>query len=147
MSTITSKCLKELHELLPFARIKELLWRIELEHKCLVQDKKEPKLVLQLYHGREDPTQHMDEWGTEGPRLEILSFIDTYRGKADVIVPGEPYTERHSLCIHEDLIFYDGIFYGDMQVMISDDADEVYDAAKASITALDACLANATSHT
>lgn len=74
-----------------------------------------PGMYLHLYHGRTDPQQDMEDWGTDGPYIGPLAtcnvtylqyfklaFTDGY-----ATGPGE-YLE-----IVEDMVLYDGIYYGE----------------------------------
>ena len=71
-------------------------------------------LYIRLFHGRTDPNQDMDDWGTDGPVFGPYKFVHTtyaYRialGRAD---------NCDELFVHkEDLVFYDGVYYGDWTV-------------------------------
>ena len=72
-------------------------------------------LYIRLFHGRTDPNQDMDNWGTDGPIFGPYNYVHTtYRyhlklGKADNFVD-ELFVDR------EDLIYYDCVYYGDWSV-------------------------------
>jgi hypothetical protein len=76
------------------------------------------KMYLRLYHGRTDPGQEMDDWGIVGPTFGPLScYVHTYcctfriHGDSDA---SEVWLEKH-----DDMIRWDGCFYGDMEVFIA----------------------------
>ena len=81
------------------------------------------KMYLRLYHGRTDPAQEMDEWGFDGPTFGPLScYVHTYcctfriHGDCDA---SEVWLEKH-----DDMIRWDGCFYGDMEVFIAGTDDK-----------------------
>jgi len=67
-----------------------------------------------MFHGRTDPSQDMDDWGTDGPVFGPYNYAHTtYRyhiklGKAD--------GDYFELYCFEDMLYYDGIYYGDWSV-------------------------------
>jgi hypothetical protein len=75
------------------------------------------KLYLQLYHGRTDPEQQMDDWGFTGPTFGPLScVVQTYF--TTVRLHGEPYQELWlEQC--DDMIVWNGSYYGDMSIFIA----------------------------
>jgi len=72
-------------------------------------------LYIRLFHGRTDPDQNMDDWGTDGPVFGPYKFVHTTYshflklGKSDHLID-ELYVHK------EDLIYYDGVYYGDWSV-------------------------------
>ena len=75
------------------------------------------KMYLRLYHGRHDPGQQMDDWGFVGPTFGPLAcyvhtYCCTFRIHGDDT--GEVWLEKH-----DDMIRWDGCFYGDMEVFIA----------------------------
>jgi hypothetical protein len=94
----------------------------------------EPGLYLRLFHGRTNPEQPMEDWGTDGPIFGPLQFVHTTYGD-DIKI--ESADSRFWLELRwgvEDLIYYDAVYYGDMSVFHSDgldfhghtDAEEAY---------------------
>ena len=71
-------------------------------------------LYIRLFHGRTDPNRDMDEWGSDGPVFGPYEFAHT------------TYTSRIRLCkvddncdelfLYEDMLYYDGVYYGDWSV-------------------------------
>ncbi|HEX4000987.1 MAG TPA: hypothetical protein VHX65_20750 [Pirellulales bacterium] len=76
------------------------------------------KFYLRLYHGRNDPEQQMDEWGFVGPTFGPLSsYVHTYC--CTFRIHGESDTSELWLDTHDDMIRWDGCFYGDMEAFIA----------------------------
>jgi hypothetical protein len=72
-------------------------------------------LTLHLFHGRKDPDDNLDDWGTVGPFLLIESVNWTY-GSVSIISFTQGETTEEILLtemMREDMIFYDGVWYGD----------------------------------
>ena len=96
-------------------------------------------LAFELYHGRKSPDEEMSDWGIQGP-----VFLDfDYLHMAYFCLPnvGEPV---EFLTTSGDLIYYEGVFYGDFCVFIYDDEDskevadysgriQKYDVSKANL--------------
>lgn len=80
------------------------------------------KLYLRLYHGRSDPNQEMDDWGFNGPTFGPLScYVHTYC--CTFRIHGEFNDSEIWLQAHDDMIRWDGCFYGDMEVFIASPND------------------------
>jgi hypothetical protein len=80
------------------------------------------KMYLRLYHGRTDPVQEMDDWGSVGPTFGPLScYVHTYC--CTFRIHGDCNTSEVWLEKHEDMIWWGGCFYGDMEVFIARDHD------------------------
>lgn len=100
----------------------------------------ERKLGLHLYHGRQRPDEHLEDWGEDGPVLEIAWYHETYRSVAAV---GLPDARKDQLFLDtwekgkkdgvyvEDLFHYDGRFYGDVEIGFCDESYEPFDPEKA----------------
>jgi hypothetical protein len=81
------------------------------------------KMYLRLYHGRTDPGQEMDEWGFVGPTIGPLSsYVHTYC--CTFRIYGDCNTGEIWLEKHDDMIRWDGCFYGDMEVFIAGTDDK-----------------------
>lgn len=74
-----------------------------------------PGVYVHLFHGRTDPAQNMEDWGSDGPILGPFQYVHiTYKG--DVKLGGEPddtVTPWPVLQYADDMIYYDGVYYGD----------------------------------
>lgn len=71
-------------------------------------------LYIRLFHGRTNPDQDMDNWGSDGPIFGPYEFVHTTY--ACEIKLGKPDRNCDELCTHEDMIYYDGVYYGDWSV-------------------------------
>jgi hypothetical protein len=81
------------------------------------------KMYLRLYHGRIDPDQQLDDWGYVGPTFGPLScYVRTYCSTFRIF--GENDSEEIWLERHEDMIRWDGCFYGDMEVFVAETDDK-----------------------
>ncbi len=81
------------------------------------------KLYLRLYHGRTDPSQEMDGWGFAGPTFGPLScYTQTYCCDFWIHVEHDNHALR--LHTHDDLIRWDGCYYGDLEVFIAKAGDK-----------------------
>ena len=75
------------------------------------------KMYLRLYHGRTNAEQEMEDWGFAGPTFGPLScYVHTYC--STFRIHGD-YDRELSLKTHEDMIQWEGCFYGDMEVFIA----------------------------
>jgi hypothetical protein len=93
-------------------------------------------LYIRLFHGRTDPKQEMDDWGSDGPILGPYQYAHTtYNCHLKLGKPDGGCDELY--IVAPDLLFYDGVYYGDWSVFGGDElkADEfklsIYDSAKA----------------
>lgn len=68
-------------------------------------------MYIEMFHGRKDPDQRMDDWGELGPIFGPFSYVHiTYA--SDIKFPDDNY-----LNIHDGLVFYDGMYYGDFNLI------------------------------
>jgi hypothetical protein len=81
------------------------------------------KLYLRLYHGRTHPDQEMDDWGCDGPTFGPLScyahtYCSTFRIHAE--------SGHHEIWLerHDDMIRWDGCYYGDLEVFMAKAGDK-----------------------
>jgi len=73
------------------------------------------KMYLRLYHGRTDPDEEMDDWGFVGPTFGPLScYMHTYC--CTFRIHAECGTEEIWLDKFDDMICWDGCFFGDMEI-------------------------------
>lgn len=80
------------------------------------------RCYLHLYHGRNDPGQEIDEWGSAGPAFGPLScYVHTYC--STFRIHGECGAQELWLETHDDMIQWDACFYGDMEVFIAGTGD------------------------
>lgn len=96
---------------------------------------KKPGMYLDLFHGRADPDQDMEDWGEQGPIIGPLEYGHTTYSSTlrirfnDVndhdlffmrevtgynVATGEVFFEDEAwLEIKGDMVFYEGMYYGD----------------------------------
>jgi len=66
-------------------------------------------LYVRLFHGRTDPNQDMDKWGSHGPVFGPYEFI--HSAYAFSLELGNHDT-CDELFYHDGMVYYDGIYYG-----------------------------------
>jgi len=71
-------------------------------------------LYLYLFHGRLDPEEDMNDWGTTGPTFRTGRYAHTTY--ASDVKLDNPFGRFQRLLIHRDLIYYGGVYYGDWSV-------------------------------
>jgi hypothetical protein len=68
---------------------------------------------LQLFHGRKNPYEILEDWGEEGPIIGPLDYIHTtYAAEIKFEISGRSDSYGW-LTICGDLVYYDGNYYGD----------------------------------
>ena len=81
------------------------------------------KMYLRLYHGRANPDQKMDDWGFDGPTFGPLAcYVRTYC--STFRIHSECGTVESWLDKHDDMIRWDGCFYGDIEIFIAGPSDK-----------------------
>ena len=71
-------------------------------------------MYLRLWHGRQNPNEDLDDWGTDGPILGPFDSIGgTYCSDLKAF-SGDDHEVWFTF--HQDLLYYDGMFYGDWSV-------------------------------
>jgi hypothetical protein len=81
------------------------------------------QMYLRLYHGRTDPAQEMEDWGFVGPTFGPLScFVHTYY--CTFRIHAECGTHEVWLDKCDDMIHWQGCFYGDMEVFLAASGDK-----------------------
>lgn len=99
------------------------LKRLLTERLCHNYPEGKPGMYLHLFHGRTDPSEDMDEWGLQGPLLGPLQSCHiTYSSSiqltyADGVETG-PLLSSDPLRFEGDLIFFEGLYYGDWAVSL-----------------------------
>jgi hypothetical protein len=80
-------------------------------------------VYINLFHGRKDPFADMDGFGEAGPIIGPLHFSWTYKSlkvhACDDKV--DDWGDMHSLWLFNDLVFFDGMYYGDFEIWTPDD--------------------------
>lgn len=76
-------------------------------------------VYLELFHGRNNPNQNLDDWGEEGPVFGPLNWVHTtYRYHIKLGVPG--HEGMAELFLFDDMIYYNGVYYGDWSIFSTD---------------------------
>jgi hypothetical protein len=69
-------------------------------------------IYIHLFHGRSDPYENLEDWGTEGPIFGPFECIQsTYA--CDIHLRNSDDTEYRGLRYYDDMVYYDGVYYGD----------------------------------
>ena len=77
----------------------------------------EGKLYLRLCHGRKDPAQDMDDVGFVGPTFgPLICVVQRY---CDAISLDGRNGEDLWLVTHDDMIAWDGAYYGDIAIFVA----------------------------
>ena len=74
-------------------------------------------LYLELFHGRSDPEQAMDDWGEAGPILGPYRYAHTTYGEE--INLGREDGDDDELVIAGGLVYYGGVWYGDWSAFVA----------------------------
>lgn len=72
------------------------------------------KVAIELFHGRTNPYEQLEAWGCHGPVFLVEYVHVTYAGDIKLGLP-EPAGDG-DLHYVKDLVYYDGIYYGDWSV-------------------------------
>jgi hypothetical protein len=73
-------------------------------------------VFIQLLHGRDDPAKDMDDWGFSGPVLgPFISVRITYKEHI-CCLRDDPTRSELDLHFVDDLLTYEGKFYGDFEI-------------------------------
>src|SRR5215831_9446820 len=70
-------------------------------------------MYLELFHGRKAPDVQLDDWGTQGPVFGPLQFVHTTYATNVKFTFADGSDRDGWLQIIDDLIYYDGTYYGD----------------------------------
>ncbi len=83
-------------------------------------------VYLKLFHGRKHPDEELDDWGEDGPVFGPLPFVHTTYGNHIKMGYGHNPESATRLPDYEavfcelhvigDLLYYDGMWYGDWAV-------------------------------
>ena len=71
-------------------------------------------VYIELFHGRADPLQDLEDWGEPGPVFGPFRFAHTTY--ATHIKLGADADDPQDLNILGDMVYYDGMWYGDWSV-------------------------------
>ena len=71
-------------------------------------------VAIQLFHGRSSPDEDLEDWGSQGPVFLVHYVHVTYR--YDIKLGIDEPAGDGDLHFVDDLVYYDGCFYGDWSV-------------------------------
>lgn len=75
------------------------------------------KLYARLYHGRNHPTDQLDDWGFDGPTFgPLTAIVSTY--VSTLRLHGETDDQEQWLTIRGEFVEWDGSYYGDWEIFI-----------------------------
>lgn len=78
-------------------------------------------MYINLFHGRKYPEKEMEDWGEQGPIIGPVALSWTYGGfKIHKPGWGDEF-EFVKMGSELDLIYFDGMYYGDMEVLEDND--------------------------
>jgi hypothetical protein len=72
------------------------------------------KVAIELFHGRTSPDERLDNWGSQGPVFLVDYVHVTYL--CDIKLGIDHPNGDGDLRFVEDLVYYDGRYYGDWSV-------------------------------
>jgi len=86
-------------------------------------------VYLELFHGRTSPSQELRSWGSNGPYLGPLAWVHTTYA---CHVRACPVGGRDGIDIPvvDDLLYYDGVYYGDWSIWAPGDVNIPSDAPR-----------------
>ena len=77
-------------------------------------------VYLELFHGRRNPHEDLDDWGFEGPVLGPFPFVHITYGSTIKVginpVISSPYCNSNLHIDEDGFIVFAGSYYGDMSV-------------------------------
>ena len=76
-------------------------------------------VYLELFHGRHNPDEELDDWGFEGPILGPfpyvhITFASDIKVGAEYILPPQTLLAMHDLSYTRDQVEFAGSYYGDI---------------------------------
>lgn len=83
-------------------------------------------LTIHLFHGRHHPDEELHDWGFDGPYLGPFEAVSFTYGS---LVAHSAAHERVEFAWFDDLLVYDGRFYGDAEILEGAPATDGFDPA------------------
>lgn len=99
-----------------------------------------PGIYIHLFHGRENPEEEMEDWGDDGPVLGPFDWLHvTYLCTFALGCVKDVVWDLETAAHCEGLVYYDGVYYGDFDIVSQADERNVkhaepFDVAKAVVT-------------
>lgn len=88
-----------------------LLERVLRLQSALSGMESDERLALELFHGRSDPEHMLVGWGSQGPVFLVRFATITYLSEIRFEFGDD--RDEGSLQFVDDLVYYDGTYYGD----------------------------------
>lgn len=77
-------------------------------------------VYIALFHGRSRPDEELDDWGRDGPVIGPVHLTWTY-DNLKLHSPDPMVGDFEFLPVDEELVRYDGFWYGDFEVLVEGD--------------------------
>ena len=90
-------------------------------------------VYIRLFHGRSDPKESLDDWGSDGPVFGPYDFVHTTYGSHVMLGCGNDNCDE-LYAFDGDMLYYDGVYYGDWSVF----DEKAFKNAKFTCTLFDA---------
>ena len=74
-------------------------------------------VYLRLFHGRHDPAQELDNWGSNGPVIGPCTYIHIVYGSVIHLGSQDSDIDCVDLYFDDGLILLEGVYYGDLTIM------------------------------
>lgn len=81
----------------------------------------EKKLWLRLFHGRKKQKEQLNDWGADGPIFEIQNWFHMVYAMTINFETKDSW-ECDLDITRDGLIYYDGMYYGDMEIFAATEA-------------------------
>lgn len=79
-------------------------------------------VYLELFHGRRKKKEKLQDWGEDGPILGPFEYVHTTYGCH--VHCGDKDNDNIDLMIHDGMVYYGGMYYGDWSVFSNDVLDK-----------------------
>lgn len=76
-----------------------------------------PGMYLEIFHGRNDPTEDMDDWGFHGGYVGPLKFAHTTYGSDLKLLTADEQANVY-LRLFDDMLLWRDAYYGDWSVFM-----------------------------
>jgi hypothetical protein len=77
-------------------------------------------VYLEVFHGRKDPDEELHDWGSHGPVIGPLQYVQFTYGMPPRLGPIDYPHDSEEMTMVEDMLYYDGVYYGDFSIISED---------------------------
>ena len=77
-------------------------------------------VYIRLFHGRTDPNQDMDDWGSDGPVFGPYQYVHTTYNCHLRLGKSDDSCDELQI-VEPDMLYYDGVYYGDWSIFGEDE--------------------------